>query len=395
MADKICIVVQRYGLEVNGGAELEARLLAEHLVPLYPEVHVLTTKAIDYMSWKDEYEADVEDINGVTVHRFSVARERNIDEFSEINGRFVSGRLKASEEEEWLESQGPLVPDLLRYIEQNKDEYDAFIFFTYLYYPTANGVKLVSDKAITVPTAHDEPYLRMSIFDDVFLSPKAILFNTDEERKLVTEKYHNEGTPYEIGATGVDIPDHVDAQRFKIKYGLDDFIVYVGRIDDGKNCGQLFAYFDRYKDTHDGNLKLVLMGKAVMPVPEREDVVSLGFVHEQDKFDGIKAAKALILPSKYESLSYSVIEAMRVGTPVIVNGECEVLRQHCIKSNGALYYMNYLEFEAELDFILDNPEIVEVMLDNAKDYADENYRWDSVVKRVCSLLEFVKGPSQE
>lgn len=394
MVEKICIVVQRYGLEVNGGAELEARLLAEHLVPIYPEVHVLTTKAIDYMSWKDEYKADIEDINGVIVHRFSVARERNVNEFEKINERFASGHLTSNEEEEWLESQGPLVPDLLRYIEHHKDGYDAFIFFTYLYYPTAKGVRLVADKAITVPTAHDEPYLRMALFDDVFLSPKAILFNTEEEQKLVNEKYGNKSIPYEIGATGVDIPDRIDAERFKAKYGVDNFIAYVGRIDDGKNCGRLFSYFDRYKATHNDDLKLVLMGKAVMPVPEREDVISLGFVNEQDKFDGIKAARALVLPSKYESLSYSVIEAMRTKTPVLVNGECEVLKQHCIKSNGALYYTNYLEFEAELDFILGNPETIEVMLDNAKAYADKNYRWDSVIKRITSLIDLMKGPSQ-
>lgn len=59
MKKKICCVVQRYGMEVNGGAELHCRQISERLTPFY-DVEVLTTKAIDYMSWKDEYSEDEE-----------------------------------------------------------------------------------------------------------------------------------------------------------------------------------------------------------------------------------------------------------------------------------------------------------------------------------------------
>ena len=83
---KICFTVQRYGLEVNGGAELLTRQLAERMASDY-DVHVFTTKAIDYMTWADEYDKDEEVIGGVTVHRFSVAKTRDQDEFDAINGR--------------------------------------------------------------------------------------------------------------------------------------------------------------------------------------------------------------------------------------------------------------------------------------------------------------------
>lgn len=78
MKKKICCVVQRYGMEVNGGAELHCRQISERLTPFY-DVEVLTTKAIDYMSWKDEYSEDEEILNSVKVRRFSVAVERNLD----------------------------------------------------------------------------------------------------------------------------------------------------------------------------------------------------------------------------------------------------------------------------------------------------------------------------
>ena len=88
MKHKICFIVQRYGKEVNGGAELQCREMAQRMCARYQEVHVLTTKAIDYMTWKDAYQTDEEVLNGVRVHRFSVAHPRNQDEFNAINAKF-------------------------------------------------------------------------------------------------------------------------------------------------------------------------------------------------------------------------------------------------------------------------------------------------------------------
>ena len=53
---KVAVVVQRYGAEINGGAELHARYVAEHLAR-HVEVEVLTTCARDYISWANEYPA--------------------------------------------------------------------------------------------------------------------------------------------------------------------------------------------------------------------------------------------------------------------------------------------------------------------------------------------------
>lgn len=49
----------------------------------------------------------------------------------------------------------------------------------------------------------------------------------------------------------------------------------------------------------------------------------------------------LVLPSKFESLSIVVLEAFSLKIPVLVNSACEVLKSHCIKSQGGLYYRKY------------------------------------------------------
>lgn len=389
MKNKICLVVQRYGLEVNGGAELQCRLFAEQLIKRYPQVHVVTTKAIDYMTWKNEYSCDEETINGVVVHRFSVEKERNINEFNEINGEFLRNGLPESREQEWVDKQGPYCPSAIRYIEENREFYDVFIFYTYLYYTSVMGIPKVREKAIVVPEAHDEPFHKMKIFQNVFIGSRSFFFNTDEEQKLVHNLYHNENIPSKIGGIGVNIPLDVDGSRFRMKYGVNKYMIYAGRIDEGKNCGQLFRYFQEYKKRNMFDLKLALIGKAVIDIPESEDIISLGFVDDQDKFDGIAGAEMLVLPSEFESLSMVVLEAMSVYTPVIVNGKCPVLKGHCIKSNGGFYYNNYFEFEGEVNYILTHEEETKVMCENAKKYVDSNYQWDVIIERLCSLIEAI------
>ncbi len=385
---KICFVVQRYGIEVNGGAELHCRQLAEHMLPYCEKIDVLTTKAIDYMTWKNEYVADEEVINGINVKRFPVKKERDQKTFDEINSRFMRGLLKEQEEQEWIDKQGPLVPSLIEYLKVHQDEYTVVIFFAYLYYPSVMGIKVVNNKVIMLPLAHDEPFLKMHIFDDIFKKPDAFFFNTEEERNLVVKKYGNSNIKYNYGGVGVDLPDVIDGEAFKKKYNLDDYIVYVGRIDEGKNCPQLFNYFREYRKRNpERDVKLVLMGKAVIDVPEDENIVNLGFVNDDDKFNGIKGARALVLPSEFESLSMVVLEAMSVRTPVIVNGKCPVLKAHCIKSNGAFYYNNYYEFEGELNYLYSHEDIVNTMLDNGVKYVEENYTWDKITGKLCKLIE--------
>ena len=387
---KICFVIQRYGKEVNGGAETLCRDLAERMAGRY-DVDVLTTKAVDYMTWKNEYTADVEQINGVNVLRFSVSRQRIIKVFNGINKIFMMGLLPRFLENRWIIEQGPCVPALIDYIREHKEDYDAFVFVTYLYYPIVKGVPEVAEKSVVLPLAHDEPFLRMKVFDPVFLSPRAFLFETEEERDLVYNKYKNEHIPYKLGGAGVEVPDHVNGDDFKKKYGLDNYIIYAGRIDDGKNCKELFEFFLKYKKSHAGDLKLVLIGKPVIEIPDSPDIVPLGFVSEQDKFNGMAGAKLLVLPSKFESLSIVVLESFSLGRPVLVNGECEVLKGHCDKCGGGLYYVDYEGFELGLDALLGDDALRDEMGAKGKAYVAERFNWGVICDNLSELVELVSS----
>jgi len=387
---KICFIIQRYGECVNGGAELLCKQLAEHMKTMY-DVSVLTTKADDYISWRDEYTDDFEIINGVSVHRFSVDKVRTHEEFDGVNDRVNDGSLTLENEYDWLDKEGPFASELIKYIKKNKNDYDVFAFLGYIYYQVVMGLPLVKDKSILLPLAHDEPMLHLNIIRRIFYMPKAFFFNTEEEKELVRKRFENYQIPYLIGGVGVSIPSEINERAFKEKYNLDNYIVYVGRIDIGKNCPEMFDYFIRYKNEHPSDLKLVMMGKSVIPIPEHEDIISLGFVSDQDKFDGISASKFLLLPSKFESLSMVVLEAFGLKKPVLVNGDCDVLKAHCINSNGGLYYNDYASFEATMSLLMSDDDLREKMGKNGRNYVDAKYSWDKIVRKLSILIEYVSG----
>lgn len=389
---RIAFINQRYGLEVNGGSELYTRVVAEHLKENF-EVEVLTTKALDYMTWKDHYNADVETINGITVRRFSVDKPRNQAKFDKINAKLLRRKFhEEGDEELWVDEQGPVCTQLVNYIKENKDKYDLFIFVTYLFYTTCVGIQGVYDKAIMIPTAHDEPYIHFNYYRKIFENTKGFVFLTDEEKSFVNRLFRNWETPSVVTAMGIDMPDSVDAlmkdnSNSKVPEELKGkYIVYAGRIDEGKNCDKMFTQFIRYKERSNNDLKLVLMGKNVIPVPEHKDIIYLGFVSEEEKFDYILHSLAMILPSKFESLSISVLEALQVGTPVLVNGECEVLKGHCHKSNAGLYYKGYLEFEGCLNYIVSHHDEMKAIGHNGIKYVNDHYRWDVVIKKLTDFI---------
>ena len=387
MKKKILFVVQRYGLEVNGGAELHCRQLAERLKDEY-DVSVLTTCAIDYVTWKNEYKEGIEHINGVKVIRKKVDFERNQKKFNKISAKLNNEKDNINLGVEWQEAQGPHSSELIKYLEDHKDDYDVIIFLTYLYYTTYFGLKVAPEKSILIPTAHDEAPIYYSIFNETFNLPKAILYSTTTERDFVNKRFKNDYIESDIVGLGVDINENaqdIDLEKtFDIK---DDYVVYIGRIDESKGCKEMFEYFLEYKKIYNSNLKLVLAGKSAMEIPGNKDIVTLGFVSEDEKVNLIRKSKLLILPSKFESLSLSTLEAMYLKVPVLLNGKCEVLKQHAILSNGGLYYENKWEFIETLDYLIRNSKIAERMGENGRKYVDVNYKWDVIIEKLKKNIE--------
>ena len=381
-------VVQRYGIEVNGGAEVECRAIAELMSDVW-DVEVLTTCALDYMTWSNYYSEGADSINGVRVRRFPVRQSRNIAAFNKLSETIFSRPHLYEDELLWMKMQGPDSPALLKYIKEHKENADAFIFVTYLYATTFWGLTLVADKAFLIPTSHDEPPIYLSIFEEFFKKPKGFIFNTPEEKEFLINRFSVDCRHSDIIGVGIK-EDCTISNKQETQLNLPNaYVVYVGRVDASKGCQTLFEYWDAYKRNNPSPLTLVLVGGSQMDIPLREDIIPLGFIDENDKWTAIANAKCLINPSPYESFSIVLLESWVSGTPVLVNGQCNVLKGQCRRSNGGLWYNDYNEFAACLDFILDNESIAKQMTTNGKNYADRNYDWDLLKRKYATLIQGV------
>lgn len=435
---RIAFIVQRYGAEILGGSEYHCRLVAERMATRH-EVDVLTTCARDYVTWANAYAEGPDRVKGVTVRRFRVDRTRDIEAFNRFSDWIFAHPHTAEDEQRWLALQGPWSPALLEYLEHHHRQYDALVFFTYLYAPTVLGLRVAPERSILVPTAHDEPAIHLDLYREVFRLPAAIAYNTRVEREFLKRTFDIRARAEEIVGCGVDLlpeasggaevwaeegadrraaavvaalageeaegadrfaddeppPEapHLRARgaAFRRRHRLDgQFLLYGGRIDPGKGCEELLEYFTSYKETG-GEADLVLMGVKLMQLPEVPWVRFAGLLSESERLQALEAATVVVVPSPFESLSLLALEAMAVGTPVLCNARSEVLVDHCHRSNAGLYYADRDEFIECTRLLLADERLRRRLGRNGKEYVRRHYRWDVILAKYDRLLAAVRG----
>jgi glycosyltransferase involved in cell wall biosynthesis len=429
---RIAFIVQRYGTEILGGPEYACRLTAEHLAERH-DVDVLTTCARDNVTWRNEYAEGADRVRGVTVRRFANSQTRDVADFARYSDWIFQNPHSAADEMEWLKRQGPWSPGLIEYVKRHSRQYEALIFYNYLYAPTVLGLQIDPARSILVPAAHDEPAIHLDLYRDVFRLPKGVGYLTEPERRFVAQTFQRSAAIEEIVGCGVDLPPHhaypkagqppaadqnqsdelptsdnddasgSDTGRFpshvssrgasfKRRHRIHGpFALYGGRIDPGKGCEELIEYFSSYVSAG-GDASLVLMGLKLMPLPEEPFINFAGMLSEQERLHALEAATVIVCPSPYESLSLIALEALAVGTPILCNARSDVLVDHCLRSNGGLFYRDRDEFVECMTLLVADGRLRAAMGRSGRDYVRRNYRWDVVLGKLDRMIARVKQP---
>jgi glycosyltransferase involved in cell wall biosynthesis len=385
---KIAIIVMRYGEDIVGGAEYHARMIAEHLTKTC-DVDILTTCAKDYHTWTNEYQETTEKINRVRVFRFKNEKIRDANKVVALENCIFHMQHTKDDEIAWINENGPNCPLLVHYIKDHYNEYLMFIFFTFRYYTSYFGIQAAKGKAFVVPEAENDPALKLITTQELFQNVKGIFYNVQEERDLILNqvRYNESEKVWDLIGCGISVPEMKGDERF---HNLNPYIVYLGRIEGSKGCYQLFNYYQRLIEENPSVPDLILAGYDAIPVPKHKKIRYIGFVTESEKASLLSHAEFLVMPSPYESLSLVTLEALGWGIPVLVNGDCNVLKGHCIRSNAGLWYHNYEEFKECILYLLTNTQIRKKMSEAGKKYVKNQYSWTSVEKKYREIIDTIE-----
>jgi glycosyltransferase involved in cell wall biosynthesis len=389
---KLACVVHRYGPLVTGGSEAHCRAIAQQLSRDH-DVTVLTSCATDYVTWANVL-APGRSVDGpVAVERFPVDRPRHLNRFRELSERLFAERATLDEEDEWFRENGPRVPGLLTHLERHGRDYDRVIFWSFRYFPTWFGLPIVADRAILLPTAEDDALIRTSTRTGAFFArARAMLYLTPEEQELVESRLEGPPPPSAVIGSGLE-PAAAPGPRAALDplVGAGPYLLYLGRVDRNKGCDRLFALYRDYLDAEAARgqaheLPLVLAGPVLLPVPSHPNVRALGEVPASTRDDLLAHARALVMPSPFESLSLVVLEAWNRGTPVVVNGRCHPLRGQVLRADGGVFYELPGEFIEALRLMADRPEVARVLGRQGLSYVEREYRWPGVREKLERVL---------
>ena len=389
--ENIAFVVVRYGLNINGGAEYHCRMLAERLTNDY-NVEVLTTCVDNYRTGENIEFKEKEIINKVTVRRFKTnPTHPELENFYKKKAKpayklrrflykchflamasyfFPVWHFKEKEELEALSSQVFHSPALFNFIKENKDNYKAIIPITIDYSHVYYTTLYAPEKTIVIPTMHYHKTAFRSTLTQVFTKAAYIAFNTTAEQKLARKIFGMHMAPHSIVSVGIELSAPAEWTVTQEKYNLpDEYMLYVGRVDQGK-LNNVYTYFLNYKKAYpNSDLKFVL-------------------VEEQEKTSIIQHAKIVINPSLYESLSLILLEAMALKKAMLVNGNCNVLKEHCNKSNNAaLYYTNEKSFIDKLHTLDSSTNLRLEMGEKGYSYVNSNYDWNIIMNKLKQVIE--------
>lgn len=387
---KIGFVIPWYADAIPGGAEMELRGLTQHLAAGGVELEILATCVEKFGSdWNvDYYPEGIENIKGVNVRRFKV-RKRDTKTFDEINYKFMNNLSVSVQEERIFLREMVNSPDMYEYIEMHKNEYALFVFIPYMFGTTYYGVERCIEKAVLIPCLHDESYAYMDCFKKRFSKVKGMIFHSQAEYELAHKIYDLSGVIASNLGEGVDTELTYDSERFRKKYEIyEPFIIYAGRKDVGKNVHVLLEYFQKYIVRNKTNLKLVLIGggSIVIPPSIKKEVIDLGYIPIQDKYDAMASSVCLCNPSRFESFSLIIMESWLCERPVLVYGGCDVTKKFVKESNGGLYFNSYAEFEKCTTYMLENRDVSFAMGQNGRQYVLQNFAWDVIVKKYVDFF---------
>jgi glycosyltransferase involved in cell wall biosynthesis len=376
-ADRIAFVAPRFSERGTvGGAETLLRNLAMRAAQQGRRVELLTTCAFDHRTWQNARAQGVEQVGPLRVHFFPVD-PRDAQAAARLEVAMNRGSLLTdAEEQEWLR-HSVNSRALCEHLQHHAADFDAVVAGPYLFGVSYRAALVCPRKTWLVPCLHDEPFARLGLMRKLFESVGGVLFNSEPEMELARSLFAIPASKCRIVGMGLD-PFEADPRAFADRRGLSQpYVIYSGRREDGKGTPLLCDYVATFRSRTRRDIKLVLTGSGDIPAPPelQPHVVDLGFVSDREKWEAMAGAVAFVHPSIMESFGVVLLESWMARTPALVRADSRVLQWQCERSQGGLWFRNYVEFEIELLALLDRCGLRAALGNAGRRYVQEKYAW--------------------
>lgn len=397
--DKKIIIVTPWFEAFAGGAELLARGLAREFNRRGIHALVFTTCSHSpYDSWwEDHYEPGVYSVAGVETRRFATIKDWQ--PYAAAIGKLQRGENLTAQDEQDFFAHGinstALIDALGEYVDRDYE----IIALPYFHGLTYSVINRYPGKISLVPCFHDEPQFYWRTTGKLLSHAKHIFFNAAEEKQMTIKQYGRQvgrriiesvvaGVGVELPVPAEDLPDISESLP-------ENYFVYAGRKEIGKNVHLLCQWFTSYAEKFRSAAKLIFIGGGDKSlVPSSEHFIDFGFVSEAKKQRLIARSRGVINLSENESFSIVIMEGWLLGVPAIVSANCAVTMNHVRRCDGGLYVATSDEFALALKFLEEQESIRHRLAANGRDYAANAFSFDAVLSRY--LREFRQGqPSEE
>lgn len=373
-----------------GGAETLLFNLAKLAVEDGFDVSFLTTCAKNHFTWENTEPAGELVHEGVRVVRFPVNANRDVGAFLEIQTAICEGTEVSDRDEQTWAANSVNSDALIDYVRAGN--FDRLVVGPYLFGLTMAVAAAAPERTLLVPCLHDEAFARVRLIAAMFRAVRGYFFNSEPERELAVRLYGDEvAAKVQSGVIGFALPDFPSNPEAGRKFAGTDrpYLIYCGRREPLKGTPLVIDYWAAFRELHpEYDLKLVLTGSGEFETPKgcEGHIIDKGFVSEQEKHDLMAGAVAFCHASVNESLGIVLLESWLAGTPVLVHASGVVLRDQTRRSNGGLWFRDYVEFNECLENLLADPGLAAALGQSGRSFALAEYSPAAVRARLSAAL---------
>lgn len=180
------------------------------------------------------------------------------------------------------------------------------------------------------------------------------------------------------------------------------YILFTGRLEARKNIPLLIKAYTLLRQEERIKHQLVLVGKPGygyqeiektldnVPANFRKDIIETGFVNEKTYKIILSQADMFVMPSLYEGFGFSVLEAMAVGLPVIIN-QTPALMEVGGEAVISVPMNKPFPLAAKMSYIIHHP-IYQLELSVKAQKRARRFSWEkSAEKTIATLIKVIKS----